>query len=395
MIITKGAKQYLYSGNRKILDFSLSSGAMILGHSNNIFNKSLRNQSLNGSNYSSENYNQIKYENILKKTFKEFGSFYFSNSGSESNIRALRIARAITNKSKFAMVSGSWHGSVDSFMFEFNNKNFLKQNIKSLSGGIDHLKKDVIMLPYNDILNTKKILDKFHKKLALLIIEPIQCAVPSEYSIKYLKFLNQYCKKKKIILCFDEIITGLRVKNLAVFKKYNLKPDMATFAKCFGGGMPIGITCLSKKIEKKISTFQKKIFFGGTFSGNPVSTKVGMDTFNYLKKNSNKINRHTNILSKKLEKEVNEFCIKKNLRFRLQRFESIIRPVFSDKFFKDKFERNIADKNFLKSLELKKYLIQDNIFISSNCCFFISYCHNKKNIETLIFTLKKILNNIF
>lgn len=197
IIISKGKNQYVFSGKRKILDFSLSSGAMMLGHGNNVFVKSLKSQLLNGSNYSSENYNQIKYKNILKKTFREFNSFYFSNSGSEANIRALRIARAVTQKSNFAMVSGSWHGSVDSFMFEFKNKNFFQQQIKSISNGIDHLKKDVIMLPYNDILNTKKILDKNYKNIALLIIEPIQCAVPSEYSINYSKFLVDYCKKKK------------------------------------------------------------------------------------------------------------------------------------------------------------------------------------------------------
>lgn len=394
IIISKGKSQYIFSGNRKILDFSLSSGAMMLGHGNNAYVKSLKSQLINGSNFSSENYNQIEYKNILKKTFKEFNSFYFSNSGSEANIRALRIARAVTQKSKFAMVSGSWHGSVDSFMFEFKNKIFLKQQIKSLSNGIDHLKKNIVMLPYNDIQNTKKILDKNYKNLAMLIIEPIQCAVPSEHSIDYLKFLENYCKKKKIILCFDEIITGLRVKNLAVFKKYKLKPDMATFAKCFGGGLPIGITCFNKRIETKISKLNKKIFFGGTFSGNPVSTKVGLEAFIKIKKDAQKINIYINKLSEKLEKEINKFCLSKNIKFKLQRFESIIRPVFSNETFRDKFSRNIKDKNFSNSLKLKKFLIQNNIFISSNCCFFISYCHNKKNIENLVLVLKKYLKKL-
>ena len=394
IVISEGKNQYIFSKKRKILDFSLSSGAMMLGHGNNVFVKSLKSQLVKGSNYSSENYNQIKYKDLLKKTFNEFNSFYFSNSGSEANIRALRIARAITQKTKFAMVSGSWHGSVDSFMFEFNNEIFLKQQIKSLSSGIDHLKKNVVMLPYNDIKNSKKILDKNYKNLALLIIEPIQCAVPSEYSVNYIKFLEDYCHKKKIILCFDEIITGLRVKNLAVFKKYKLKPDIATFAKCFGGGLPIGITCFSKEIDKKISRLNKKIFFGGTFSGNPVSTKVGLETFIQIKKNSKKINDHINKLSEKLEKEINEFCVYNKIKFKLQRFESIIRPVFSNKTFTDKFSRNKEDKNFSNSLKLKKFLSQNNIFISSNCCFFISYCHNEKNIENLILVLKKYLKKL-
>ena len=75
IIISKGKNQYIFSGNRKILDFSLSSGAMMLGHGNNAFVKSLKSQLINGSNFSSENYNQIEYKNILKKHLKSLIHF--------------------------------------------------------------------------------------------------------------------------------------------------------------------------------------------------------------------------------------------------------------------------------------------------------------------------------
>ena len=251
LIIEKAKGKYLYANKKKYLDFSLSSGTMMLGHSSDIFKKTLNNQLKKGSNYSSNNTNQIKFKKFLKKTFTELEGFEFSNSGSEANIKALRISRAISKKNGFAMVNGSWHGSIDQFMFDFRQKKKLNlEDLEELSAGTGNSKKDVFMLPYNDIGLTKKILDKINKKISVVVIEPIQCSVPNKTSAKYLEFLIKYCKSKKILIWFDEIITGMRVEKLSIFKKYNLKPDIVTFAKCFGGGMPIGITCYNQDAKK-------------------------------------------------------------------------------------------------------------------------------------------------
>tara|TARA_B110000977_G_C11065621_1_gene487706 strand:- start:1046 stop:2245 length:1200 start_codon:yes stop_codon:yes gene_type:complete len=390
LIITRAKNQFLYSGNRKILDFSLSSGAMILGHSNKIYCKSVREQLNKGSNYSNKNINEVDYIKSLKKKFKEFDNFIFSNSGSEANIRALRISRTTKNKEIVAMVNGSWHGSVDNFMFDFKNgKKIIPNKIKSLSSGIDHLKKSVLLIPYNDIKLTKKILDKYHKKISAIVIEPIQCGIPYKKSNNYLKFLEKYCRSKKIILWFDEVITGMRVRDYAVYKQFKLKPDIVTFAKCFGGGMPLGLTMFNSKL---IMNSKKKIFFGGTFSGNPLSTKVGLDTFTFIKKNKKKIDKHINYLSNLLKNEINYHCKEQKINFKIQSFESIARPIFSSQEINNRFLREKFDPNFKNSLKLKAYLLKKNIFISSNCCFFISYCHNKRDINNLINILKDFLS---
>ena len=188
------------------------------------------------------------------------------------------------------MTSGSWHGALDNFMFDLNLKNKRFSSYESLSSGIELNKKEIIILPHNDIKNSRRILDKNYSKISMLIVEPIQASAPNDKTFKYLKFLEEYCTQKRIILCFDEIITGLRVKNLTIYKKYNLRPDIITLAKCFGGGLPIGIVAYNKKIKDKLTKQKKKIFFGGTFSGNPLSTRVGCKTFKYIVKNHNKIN---------------------------------------------------------------------------------------------------------
>ena len=111
-------KKFLYSNGvyiydnkkKKYLDFSLSNGALVLGHSNRVYKNCIKKIINQGSAFSINNYAKINYEKLIKKKFKNINKVIFSNSGSEANIRALRIARAITKKNKIAIVNGSWHG---------------------------------------------------------------------------------------------------------------------------------------------------------------------------------------------------------------------------------------------------------------------------------------------
>ena len=90
-----------------------------------------------------------------------------------------------------------------------------------------------------------------------------------------------------------------------------------------------------------------------------------------------------------LENEVNNYCQKENIEFRLQRFESIIRPIFSSKSISNRFYREKYDPGFSESINIKDYLLKKDIFISSNCCFFISYCHTRHDLIKLISILKE------
>ena len=105
---------------------------------------------------------------------------------------------------------------------------------------------------------------------------------------KFLKFLNDYCKDNKLILIFDEMITGLRFNCSSVQTQFRLEPSVSTFGKCFGGGLPIGIIGI-KNIVHKLDKDKRKVFFGGTFSGNSIVTYIANETLNYIIKNKKKI----------------------------------------------------------------------------------------------------------
>ena len=150
-------------------------------------------------------------------------------------------------------------------------------------------RKNLKFIPYNDIKNSKKILDKYKNNINSIVIEPVMGSLPIDNCKKYLKFLESYCIKNNIILIFDEIVSGFRSKNGSVQNNFKIKPDITIMGKVLGGGFPIGAIGLTKKIKLKIDKLNKPVIFGGTFSANTFSVYSGLKTLEYIiKKKLNK-----------------------------------------------------------------------------------------------------------
>ena len=285
-LFTSGKGSNIYINNKRYLDLSLCAGSHILGHNPIVFQKSIKNvQKFGISNFAAKNKYAVQLSKTLKKIFPKYEKFVFCNSGTEAVMKSLRIARAVTKKNTIISITGSWHGSTSELLYTNNDK----FEVVELSSGLDsNFKRNLKFIPYNDIKTSKIILDKYKKEIMCVIIEPIQGCLPTE-ARKFLKFLNDYCKKNKLILIFDEMITGLRFNCSSVQNQFYLEPSISTFGKCFGGGLPIGIIGIKKSVVKKLDYNKKKVFFGGTFSGNSIVTYIANEIVNFIVKNKNKI----------------------------------------------------------------------------------------------------------
>ena len=205
---SKGNNVDIFSNKIKYIDLSMCAGSILLGHNHNIFRKSIKDfLKKKISNFAAPNIYAQKFSYNIKKVLPNTSGIIFCNSGTEAVIKSLRIARALNNKKKIALVSGGWHGSVDQLLFK-SGKNF---KVERLSNGLTaEFKKNIIIIPYNDINKTKEILNRHKKNISCIIIEPIQGSLPYLEIKGYLKFLEKYSKINKITLIFDEMITGLR-----------------------------------------------------------------------------------------------------------------------------------------------------------------------------------------
>ena len=362
-----------------LFDLSYCSGVVFLGHNHYAFKKSLKYfLSKNISFFSNSNIYAIKLAKNIKYFFSNFKKVIFCSTGSESVIKALRISRTLNSKQLIVCVTGSWHGSVDQTLFS-PQKNLSPIAISSGLKNID--KKNILFIPYNDIKKTKKILDKNKNNINCILIEPITASLPIKKAGLYLKFIESYCKKNKIILIFDEIITAFRTKKGSVQKQFNIKPDITLIGKILGGGLPIGAIGISKKVSEKISKLRTKIFFGGTFSGNTLSMLVGNNVINYIKNNKKLIDN-----CKIFENKINSFIVNNNIDARVYRFDSIIRIVFSKKEVQNRMQRDFLEKKkSRKKIKFLEFLFKKNIYYPKNGIVLLSLANNnKKDLDYII-----------
>ena len=252
----EGYKDKIIHEGKPYIDLSNCAGSLILGHNSKVYREIIKKYlKINGSSFAHPNNYAVDYSKTIKKIFPNFEKIIFCNSGTEAVTKALRISRALNKKECIVSVVGSWHGSVDSLLFQPDNK----LRPKFLSDGLSkNDKKKIIFIPYNDIEVSKKILNKNKNKINSIIIEPIQACLPLNNSKSYLKFLQNFCIKNNSALIFDEIITGVRSDKNSVQENYNIKPDITTIGKIVGGGMPIGIIGISKKLTER---YKGKKFF--------------------------------------------------------------------------------------------------------------------------------------
>lgn len=378
-----GNQEKIYTKNKSYLDLSMCAGSILLGHNHVVFKKIVKKYlQKNISNFAAPNIYAEKFSKSIKQLIPNSNKIIFCNSGTEAVIKTLRIARSLNNRSKIGLVTGGWHGSVDQLLYKPNKD--LKA-IELSSGLPKEFKKNLILLPYNDQDKTRKILKKNINKISCIITEPIQASLPYEEIEKYLKFLENYSKKNKIILIFDEMITGIRTNCSSVQKYFNVRADITTFGKCFGAGLPIGIISVSKSISEQLKKLKTKVFFGGTFSGNSMVTYVGYNVLNFIKKNKSKIFSEINKNAKFFEKTLNDFFEKEKLDLKIYRFQSMLRMVYTKKKLNNRLGRDFLETKKTNSIyKFKKYIKSQKIYLPSNGIIFFSYCHKKNHIKYLI-----------
>jgi glutamate-1-semialdehyde 2,1-aminomutase len=391
-LLETGKASFVYLKKKKYFDLTSGGGCLLLGHNNKILKKSIKEfLKLKISNFAAPNKYAFELSKNIKKIYPQFKKIIFCNSGAEANLKALRICRALTKKDKVINVTGSWHGSIDQFLFKSKKNN---QPIAVSEGIESGTEKNLVYIPYNDIKNSLLILKKYRKKISCIFLEPIQGCLPSEESEPYLKFLSEYCKKNNILLVLDEIITGLRIDGSSIQNKLNLHSDISTFGKVFGNGLPISFIALSNKVYDKIK--KKKIFFGGTFSGNSLSTYVSNETLKYIIKNKKIIFSKLKSYSQIFIDTINEFAKLHNIKIKVYGYDSIIRIIFSNKKIKNRVQRDFLEKKNRKNVDnFCKFLFKKKIIYPKNGIIFFSYSINSYELKYLINNVKYALKKFF
>jgi glutamate-1-semialdehyde 2,1-aminomutase len=269
-----GCRIWDEDGN-EFVDFCCSWGPLILGHNHPAVYEKIVSTLQNGSSFGAP----TRLENELAELILSRNPFIekmrFVSSGTEAVMSAIRVARGFTGRDKILKFEGCYHGHVDALLVKAGSG--LVTFGESSSAGIpEAFANETVVIELNDLEGLRNVFQQIGNELACAIIEPI----PANNGLllqekSFLLELRKLCSEYGTVLLFDEVISGFRVAFGGAAEYYGITPDMVTYGKIIGGGLPVGAYGASKEIMSKVSP-DGPVYQAGTLSGNPVAMAAGI-----------------------------------------------------------------------------------------------------------------------
>ncbi len=301
--IERGEGAYIFDvdGNR-YLDFCASWGPLILGHAHPSVVSALNQAAALGTSFGTVHENEILLAEKIKQLCPHIELLRFVSSGTEAVMSAIRLARGFTKRNKIIKFSGCYHGHSD-YLLVSAGSGLVTFGIPSSAGVPEEFVKHTLVAPLNEIETVRDIFKENGSDIAAVIIEPIPANNGLLLQTKeFLEFLREITLQYGALLIFDEVISGFRVAAGGATEYYGITPDLTTYGKVVGGGLPVGAFGGRAEIMKLLAPLGP-VYQAGTLSGNPLAMASGLATLEYLEKNNG---------WHKLEKESGEFVA--NLR---------------------------------------------------------------------------------
>tara|TARA_R110002072_G_scaffold174303_3_gene329337 strand:- start:20231 stop:21535 length:1305 start_codon:yes stop_codon:yes gene_type:complete len=269
-------------GNR-YLDFVQSWGPSILGHAHAEVVKAVQDAAARGLTFGASCADEVELAEQVKQCYPGIEKVRFTSSGTEATMSAIRLARGVTGRDRLLKFSGCYHGHSDGLLVAAGS-GAATLGQPSSAGVPADVAKLTSVLPLADRAALDAFFEQHGSELAAVIIEP----VPANNGLllqtrDYLQHLRELCTKHGALLIFDEVISGFRVALGGAAERYDVQPDLATFGKVIGGGMPVGAFAgTAKHFEFLAPT--GPVYQAGTLSGNPVAMAAGLATLKVLRR---------------------------------------------------------------------------------------------------------------
>jgi glutamate-1-semialdehyde 2,1-aminomutase len=270
----EGACLYDVEG-REYIDYVGSWGPMITGHANPAIIAAVRKAAARGLSFGAPCAAEVEMAEKLCALVPAMDMVRMVNSGTEATMSAIRVARAATKRDKIIKFEGCYHGHADSFLVKAGS-GVLTLGVAN-SPGVPQATADLtVALPYNDLAAVRKCLESAGAEIAAIIVEPVagnmNCILPVA---GYLQGLREACDEHGCLLIFDEVMTGFRVALDGAQGLYGITPDLSTFGKVIGGGMPVGAFGGKQEYMEMVAP-SGPVYQAGTLSGNPVAMAAGL-----------------------------------------------------------------------------------------------------------------------
>lgn len=269
--------------DKRYVDYVGSWGPMILGHSHPDVLDAVRRQLEHGLSYGAPTALETTMADLICELVPSMEMVRMVSSGTEATMSAIRLARGYTGRDTIINFEGCYHGHSDSLLVKAGS-GALTLGVPSSPGVPAAFAQHTLTLAYNDLGEVAETLAKVGDQIACIIVEPVagnmNCVPPAP---GFLEGLRRLCDQYGVVLIFDEVMTGFRVALGGAQAHYGIRPDLTTFGKIVGGGMPVGCFGGKREIMEKIAPLGP-VYQAGTLSGNPLAMAAGLTTLQLIRR---------------------------------------------------------------------------------------------------------------
>lgn len=377
-----GSKVTDIDGNEYI-DYVGSWGPMILGHTHPEVVKAIQETAALGASFGAPTLLETEMAEYIKKLVLSIDKVRMVNSGTEATMSALRLARGYTGRDLVIKFEGCYHGHNDSFLIAAGS-GALTYGIPDTPGVTKGTARDTLTAIFNDLPSVERLFEKHKNEIAAVILEPITgnmgVIIPDK---EFLEGIRKLCDENKTVLIFDEVMTGFRLAKGGAQEILGITPDLTTFGKIIGGGLPVGAYGGKLEIMDQLAP-KGPVYQAGTLSGNPLAMAAGLTTLHLLNNTGNfyeQLDKQSALLEEGLQNNLKELDFKGVINRVGSMFTLFFTQEDSVKCFSDvtKCDTKLFSSYFRLSLNNGIYLAPSQYEAG-----FVSGAHSTEDIENTV-----------
>ena len=362
----------------EFIDFCCSWGPLLLGHSHPAVVQAVVETASSGMTFGAPTRLENELAKLILKNNQFIEKIRFVSSGTEAVMSALRLARGVTGKSKVLKFEGCYHGHVDALLVKAGS-GLVTFGVSTSAGIPEVFARETLVIPLNDPELLEETLRKHAHELACIIIEP----VPANNGLllqaaDFLRLLREKCSEYGVLLIFDEVISGFRVGFEGAAGLYGIQPDIITYGKIIGGGMPVGAYGASREIMSSVAP-DGPVYQAGTLSGNPVAMAAGKAALSEALRPG--FYQELEAKTSRFVEKIASYCLSKHYEVTFPSVGSIFWIAFSKKTIRSASEIDAGSMNHFKVLH--RELLNRGVYLgpSGYEVGFVSAAHSETDLD--------------